>query len=288
MTPRRSWLTLFTAHMDAWGLSLVIATVCLLIHEAVSPDNIVLLLTLGGMCWLAFAVNDYCDAPLDGHDTNKTRRNFFVRHQVPLRLLLVGLGLAVVVIGVGFARFGERGLLLFVLSVAAMWAYSAPPLRLKARPGFDLIMHAAFVQTFPYLACLILIDTPWTLLDGILLAGLALSSLAAQLEQQARDFALDSQSERNFTVVVGRCAAVWLLRAVSLTFVVILFGALLGGVIPLFLLPFGLIALPVVIHRFVRRADQPRSQRLILITLLLAALYVGSMWGAALLDVRHG
>jgi chlorophyll synthase len=262
--------------------------VCLLAHEVVSLDNLALLMTLGAMCWLAFAFNDYCDAPFDAHDASKARRNFFVQQCVPTWMLWGGFGAALAAIGIGFARFGWRGLLLFALSAVATWAYSALPLRLKARPGFDLIMHAAFVQTFPYLACLILIDGSWTPLDVILLAALALSSVAAQLEQQARDFALDSRMERNFTIVVGRCAAVWLLRSVSVVFAALMVAALFGGLIPLFLLPFGLIALPVIIHRFTRRADQPRSQRLILITLLLAALYVGSIWGAALLVVNRG
>jgi 4-hydroxybenzoate polyprenyltransferase len=57
-------------------------------------------------------------------------------------LLLAGLAIA-------FGQFGWIGWLLWVVSCFIAWAYSAPPLRLKMRPGFDLLTHAMFVQTFP-------------------------------------------------------------------------------------------------------------------------------------------
>jgi hypothetical protein len=83
------------------------------------------------------------------------------------------------------------GWLLWLVSGLVAWAYSAPPLRLKMRPGLDLLTHALFVQTFPYVVSLVLIRARWGLLDWVLLAILFLASLTAQLEQQARDFVVD-------------------------------------------------------------------------------------------------
>lgn len=279
----RGLFTLLTNHMDAWGLTLVIGTLCLVIHSAISADRIGLLLVLGVTCWLAFAFNDYCDAPYDAQDEGKRRRNFFVLCPLPRRYLAIG---ALVIVGALFAAYagyGERGLIVFGVSLGALWAYSAPPLRLKSRPGFDLVMHAVFVQTFPYFACLVLIGATWTALDFVMLTVFALSSLAAQLEQQARDFAVDSRTDTNFATAVGLRPTVWLLRAASILFSAVLIAAFATRIIPMHILPFGLIGLPVVAHRFIRRANQPRSQRLVTVAILLALLYMGGIWSVVLL-----
>jgi 1,4-dihydroxy-2-naphthoate octaprenyltransferase len=293
--PQRHWLKLFTSHLDAWLFALLIAAACLWLHAALTLAHLGLLLTLTATCWAAFAFNDYHDAAFDAQDPIKRDRNFFARQCAQgtprscrscRAWARAGGGGTLAILALGYAPFGARGWLVLVVCVAALWAYSAPPVRLKSRPLLDLLMHAVFVQTFPYLACLFLIGASWTVLDRAILAALFLSSLAAQLEQQARDFEVDSRTDRNFATTVGLLPTVWLMRACSALFSALMLLMVVSQTVPLYLLPFGLIALPIVLHRFVRRAAQPRSQRLMMISLLCALAYLGGLWGVAWLRAR--
>jgi 4-hydroxybenzoate polyprenyltransferase len=277
---------LFTCHLDAVLLTLLIAAACLLLHDRLYPSQLGLLGLLATTCWAAFAFNDYCDAPFDAQAEGKGARNFFAVTTISPRLFWGSAAVIAAMLAVSYAQFGTTGWLVWGVSLVAIWAYSAPPLRLKSRPVFDLLMHGTFVQTFPYLTCLLLIGVRWTALDQVLLAAFFLSSLAAQLEQQGRDFDLDSRTDANFTTVVGRRPATLLMRAFSAVCVLLLLTLPLSEPNALVLLPFGVIALPVVLHRFIRRADQPRSQRLMLLGLVMALLYMGGLWGAEWLRGR--
>ena len=272
---KRIFLKLISNHMDAWQVALIAASLPLLIHKAIRPETAVLVAALGVGYWFAFALNDYFDAPYDRLDILKARRNFFV--QVSVKGWAVVLFSAALLAGLAtaFAQFGLMGWLFWGISCLIAWAYSAPPLRLKIRPGLDLITHSLFVQTFPYFVCLILIEARWGLLDWILLTILFLASLAAQLEQQARDFAVDMQAGGTFTTQVG---LIWVLRGLRLATAVCLLIALvavLSGTIPWFLLPFGLIGSPALLHRFWRRPETPRSERLVLLSTTAGFLYTG-------------
>lgn len=261
--------------MDAWQVALIIATLPLLIHGEIRWETAVLALAIGVGYWFAFALNDYFDAPFDALDALKARRNFFVQTAVPGRVvtafsLVLLAGLAVV-----YAQFGWPGWLLWAVSVFIAWAYSAPPLRLKMRPGLDLLTHALFVQTFPYFICLVLIQANWSLLDWVLLAILFLASLTAQLEQQTRDFAVDVWAGGTFTTRVG---LVWVLRGLrGITAVCLLLALVfvLNGTIPWFLLPYGLIGLPALLHRFWRSPETPRSEKLVILSTTFGFLYTG-------------
>jgi chlorophyll synthase len=261
--------------MDAWQVALVIAVLPLLIHEEIRLETAVLALAIGVGYWFAFALNDYFDAPFDRLDHQKAQRNFFV--QRPIKQWVVASFSAVLLVGLAaaFSQFGWAGWLLWVLGCFVAWAYSAPPLRLKMRPGFDLLTHAMFVQTFPYYVCLLLIQASWSLLDWVLLAILFLASLTAQLEQQARDFAVDLQTGSTFATWIGRERIIQGLRWATAVCLLIALAFVLNGTIPWFLLPFGLIGLPALLHRFWRRPEVPRSERLVLLSTTAGFLYTG-------------
>lgn len=276
LAPRkRTYLKLISNHMDAWQVALVIATLPLLIHEAIRWETAVLALAIGVGYWFAFALNDYYDAPFDALDQQKAARNFFV--QLPLsgwKLLLFSVGL-LGLIGFAYAQFGWQGWLFWGLSCFIAWAYSAPPLRLKTRPGLDLLTHALFVQTFPYVVCLVLIQANWGLLDWVLLSILFLASLTAQLEQQARDFAVDAQTGGTFTTKIGRERVIKGLRWATAVCLLVALLAIFNGTIPWFLLPFGLIGLPALLHRFLRGSEESRSERLVILSTTAGFLYTG-------------
>lgn len=269
----RSLLKLFSNHMDAWQVAAVVATLPLLIHDAIRWETAVLVLALGAGYWFAFALNDYFDAPFDQLDGLKAERNFFVQWSVPGWLVAVFSLLLLATVAAAFAPFGAPGWLLWLVSCFVAWAYSAPPLRLKIRPGLDLLTHALFVQTFPYVVCMILVRASWGLLDWVLLAILFLASLTAQLEQQVRDFAVDVQAGGTFTTRLGRGRVVRGLRWVTAVCLLVALVFVLLGTIPWFLLPFGLIGLPALLHRFWRAAEIPRSERLVRLSTTAGFLY---------------
>lgn len=263
-------------HMDAWGTTLIIAALALLIHDALNARSLSLLLALTAGYWLAFALNDYYDAPYDRVDPAKAARNVFVGGGMSRRKGLLGVAGMSVFLFVAFAQFGLRGYLTLVVSLFIMWGYSAPPLRFKSRPGLDLVIHAVFVETFPYFSCLFLIGAAWGRLDYVMLLILFLSSLAAQLEQQIRDFAVDARTGRTFATAVGLQRTRLLLRVVTAALVVVAVVNLLNGTIPLFIAAFGLIALPIIVHRLLHpRSEAPRPEKLVYASAATALFYTG-------------
>ncbi|MCA9921787.1 MAG: UbiA family prenyltransferase [Anaerolineales bacterium] len=272
---RPSFFTLFLNHADAWQVALTIATLVLLIHQRVTFNTMLLLVAVGLGYWLGFAVNDFFDAPIDAQNAQKAMRNFFVGSTIRSETVRLVFGLASLGLFVVFALFGLVGLLFLLLAYLAMWAYSAPPLRLKNRPGYDLLMHVLFVQTFPYVMTLTLIQGKWTGLDAAIVLLLLLASLTAQLEQQARDFEVDQQDGRNFTTLLGYKTAVYVVRGITAVLIGAAFVFVITGVIPWFVLPFGLIGLPALLHRFFRSEETPRSEGLVLFSTTAGLLYTG-------------
>jgi 4-hydroxybenzoate polyprenyltransferase len=274
---------LFLNHVDAWGITLMIGIVALIVHASFKLEWIAVPAILAFCYWLGFAVNDYFDAPFDGTDVAKGQRNFFVqvhftRLQAAIIFGAISLGLAAL-----FAQFGLRGIAIMACGLFAIWAYSAPPLRLKSRPVFDLLMHMAFVQTFPFIACIALLGLQWTLLDTALVSIFMLTSFSAQLEQQIRDYAVDLETDRNFTTTFGAPTSSFLLKLSSGTLIALWVFYVLVGVVPVFLIPFGLLFLPLLIHRFFRDSLAARSEWLGRIMLVAALLYTGYVSTSGLL-----
>lgn len=277
-------MKLLTNHMDAWGLTLIISTVALVIHNSVTIRNFAFVAALTLCYWFGFAINDYFDRTADAQDQHKAARNFFVTHAVPAPLIiLVALALLSAALLI-LAQSGMRGIVIFITGCAAMWAYSAPPLRFKSRAGFDLLMHILFVETFPYLSMLFLLNVTWLPVDYALLIFFGLGSLAAQLEQQVRDYDVDrAAGETNFTIRVGRPLSAGLLRLTTAALIGVVLLSTITGVIPTRFIPFGVICLPIMLHRFWRDTHQPRSERLSYLTLAAAMIYASIVLANAVL-----
>jgi lycopene elongase/hydratase (dihydrobisanhydrobacterioruberin-forming) len=278
----RHLLRLFVNHIDAWGLTFIISCLALALHNALDLKGLSLAAVLSLCYWLGFAVNDYYDAPFDAQDAKKAQRNFFAQANPPRKILVLVFSLISLALIAFFLQFGFNGFIVCLIGMFALWSYSAPPLRLKTRPGFDLLMHMAFVQTFPYGVTLWLLNLEWSMLDRLLMLGFVLSSLAAQLEQQARDYEVDSRTERNFTTQFGLPFTTRLFKLV--TALMIALGAVFfwRGFVPLELLPFALICLPLFAHRLLRGIREPRSEWLVRFTLIAALVYAGVAWGRVL------
>jgi 4-hydroxybenzoate polyprenyltransferase len=193
----------------------VIALLALSLHQALTWRSLPLAGWIVASYWLAYALNDFFDAPHDAAEPAKARGNPFVRFPPDRRRALVAFVLATGALAAGFATLGARGLVGGGFSLLVAWAYSAPPVRLKSRPGLDLLTHSLFVQTYTYFLCLLVIDAEWEPLDFLLLGVNFLASLSGQLAQQVRDFDVDARTDTNFATRVGRRSTAWSLRVVT-------------------------------------------------------------------------
>ena len=283
-------LSLFTNHMDAWITTFGISIGVLVIHRAFSLSALFLVFSLTVGYWLAFAINDYFDADIDQKDSKKRLRNFFSQNRLSPWQAINGFALAAIIIAPGFLQFGWRGFWVALLSVAVMWAYSAPPFRIKTRPGLDLLIHACFVETFPYAMILFLLALPAGRLDYVLIGLGLFASTTAQLEQQIRDVEQDRLEEgQTFTLWLGESNALFLLKLLSALMIIYGFYFFFEGTIPLIVMPIGLFAMPAVLLRFIRQPNQPRPERLIRALILgvmiyalgLATYYLLGLWGRA-------
>lgn len=262
--------------IDAWGVGYIVCALALIIHDVLSMQTFLLMVMITTNYWLGYWLNDYFDAPYDLKDDNKARFNLFLRRPIQRQWIWWIVALTFAVSSIPFLSFGWPGVMILLISYGIMWAYSAPPLRLKSRPGLDLLTHALFIQSWPYAICVWLTRAPWTLLDTIVVAICFLASLNGQLRQQLRDFHLDSQTDKNFATRVGLSGTIITLRVFTLGMIVLSILALLGGNIPWLFLPLGLLGIPKVIHLILLSLRQPTHgfpRRTMYVTMLLALMY---------------
>jgi 4-hydroxybenzoate polyprenyltransferase len=262
--------------IDAWGVTFIVCALALVIHHALTTWTCLLLVAITANYWLGYWLNDYFDAPHDSTDEFKASQNLFVQHPDARKLVLTVIVLTFGLSAVAFLSFGWRGLVILLMNFLVMWMYSAPPLRLKSRPGLDLLTHALFVQTWPYLICLWLIQSSWTQLDGILLGIFFLTSLNGQLNQQIRDFEVDTRTDTNFATRTGLGKTIFILKVSTLAVVLLSLLAINSGYVPWLFVPLGLLAVPKVAHQMSHRRNKSSRifpRHLVYIIMLLALLY---------------
>lgn len=265
---------------DAWGVAVVIAVSCLLLHDQLDVGSLVLAAAISAMYWLGYAVNDYFDAATDALDDQKAQRNLFVLHSEARRLFPAVAWLTLVAIVGVFASRGWLGVALFLAYFVVMWTYSSPPLRLKHVPGLDLVLHAVFAHTYPFVLCVALTDARWTTLDSFVVVVLFLFSLGGQLEQQLRDHHLDARTGGNFTTAVGVGASTALLRVVTIAAVALSVVAIRRAALPIGFAPYAVLVLPTVAFRVGLWRVAVRPLRLTACLVMLALAYCGvlALW----------
>ena len=157
-----------------------------------------------------FASNNYYDRHVDALDERKRKRNPICTGKVTtvevwaLLLSTVVISLAVSLV-FNFLTFLFTACALFVF-----YFYTAEPIRFKRRVGLDVLSHAIFINTFPFLsAMLALWDFHFEAL--FLLFVLVFRSATAQILQEIRDYDVDKKVERNTVIVIGQKTAAWLI-----------------------------------------------------------------------------
>lgn len=261
---------LFTNHMDAWGMTFIVCLMAQIVHDAITLKHMLLTLGLVVGYWFAFGLNDYFDAPFDRLDQEKSAVNFFTHTSFSkTTIAVVSLVIACFLLAL-FAQFGFVGVGVLFLSLFISWAYSAPPLRLKNRPFLDLITHGLFVETFPYAVMLLLMQVSPLVLDWVILAILLCASLAAQLEQQIRDYEVDLLEGENFTIRVGVPTSERLLKGITAVLIIVFWIAIFVGVMPPYLAVYGWIGCIAMLRRFIQ---VKRSESLVNLTAVVGILY---------------
>jgi 4-hydroxybenzoate polyprenyltransferase len=277
MIMKTAWAS--TLHrMDAWGLTLIIGMLAVYIHNAFTVDAAILLATLCFAYYFGYTVNDYFDAPHDALDEQGAHRNFFVSVFVPQRLAIAGFITSCALLLLGFGYFGVSGILLFLLSLFIIWSYSAPPIILKSRPGLDLLTHAVFVQTFPYVVCVLLLDLTWRTTDTYIVVINLLSSASGQLAQQLRDYEVDLKTSSTFTTAFGLALSRQCLAAMSISLAVVILAGFVLGHLPIVLLPVILIAAPVFYLRAKGQGATSRRYATVATSLALAYFVLLLLW----------
>ena len=270
-----SFLRLFQNHSDAWIVTLLIVVIALQGHDALELKSSSILLGLTAGYWLAFGLNDYFDARYDAQEPVKAKRNYFVNASYPLRDCLLMIGFATLAVIPLLVSYGARGVVVIGIGLLIAWSYSAPPLRIKNRPIFDLITHALFVECYPYVATLYMLAVRWHSADYAMVLLTLLASSGAQLEQQARDFSIDqSNGECNFTIQYGFQLNQQLLKGVTVALVgatLFFFGS---GILPWAYFPLPVLGIPIVLRRLARKTWVPRDQRISYLVAVAALIYI--------------
>lgn len=273
--PKGAWHHLLQNHADAWIVTFIIGCGVILLHDTFSLSAVLLVFSLTGGYWLAFALNDYFDQEVDGQDPRKRGRNFFTLTSVTSQKATRGFVIASLIIAPGMLQFGWRGFFASLICVFIMWAYSAPPLRFKSRPGIDLPIHALFVETFPYVLVMYLLNLAWEQQDYVILGLGLMASLTAQLEQQLRDVEIDGvNGEVTFTLWLGVDRALILLKVISVVMVVYGLTFTFLTIIPLWIAPIGLAAVPAVLSRLKRQPGESRPEHLIRPVVYFGIIYI--------------
>lgn len=244
-------------------LGFVLASRRLLPTLAELPNVAVGALVIGPLMWVAvLAVNDAHDLPGDLVNPRKAGTPLTSGRITPLAARRIAAGSGVLAVAVASAVSWVFAVgTLAVLAVG--WAYSAPPLRLKARPGADVAVNAVALGAIGQLAGWAAIRTldgfPWVMAVLGTLVGAAL-----YIPTTLADLRADRTS--GYTTVAVRLGpgrayalgmAAWVMAA-GLSVVL----AAAGEVLPRQMLPLELVMVPLLIiayRRFVRSEQSFRG-----------------------------
>lgn len=241
-------------------LGIVLATKSIVPPVADWPVLALGAVVIGPLVWISvLAVNDAHDLRGDRLNPRKAGSPLVSGRLSPTAALRLSLGAAVLAVGVAAVAAGP----LFALGTAIVllvgWAYSAPPLRLKARPGFDVAVNALAIGAAGQLAGWSLLrplaEFPWpmavlgTLVGAALYVPTTLADLKADRTSGYTTVAVALGPRRAYLLGLVLWLAAGLLSLVM---------SAADVVIPRSMLPmeFVLVPLLVVAYRRLVRAEQ--------------------------------
>ena len=203
----------------AWGVSKKTGFISLIILLALSFTVINLSSAIGAQ------INTYSDHELDSKDARKKRlvEAFNSFGSSKLKGLMVVEFLAALVVVTLFTLALEKPVLLFMwlIGISLGWAYSAPPLRLKARSWLAPISLILVLAVFPVLFAYFAFASNVEPLFLLSLTGLALTVYGVIIPTEIRDYFGDKEMNiETMTVRLG------LLKASLLSIMLLSTGAI--------------------------------------------------------------
>ena len=162
-----------------------------------------------------FALNNYYDADSDRENPRRMHINAIASGKISKQTGIF-LNTAFVIIPLVISMLFKIEVFLFcVLLLVWMWAYSSPPLRLKGRPGLDVIWHFfAFVLLILWGS---LIAGSIDLINWLVAISFGIWSLIAQVWNHISDYSFDKDSgTATFAVWAGLDTAKTALKMIVL------------------------------------------------------------------------
>jgi len=149
-----------------------------------------------------FAINNYYDIDTDKENPRRTNLNAMASGKISKHTGM-WLNLIFIVIPLVLSLFYSREVFVFcALLILWMWLYSAPPLRLKGRPGLDILWHfiafLALVLWGSYLAGSV------SMITMLVAISLGIFGCFAQIDNHIHDYPFDKASRaKTFAVWIG-------------------------------------------------------------------------------------
>jgi 4-hydroxybenzoate polyprenyltransferase len=293
VTARQRWSSLLDSRIGAlvaesrpwfWPVGWVPAYVGTVVaNGSLVPDiarALLALLILGPLVWgIVLIQNDLHDRQTDELNARKATAPLVLGTVTVRELTWLGRVLFIVAIGAGLL-IGP----LYALGVATVlalgWAYSAPPLRLKARPGADVAVNAVVIGVLAPLAGWSLTrppaDFPWLLgLFGLLFAA------AFYLPTTVVDLPADRSA--GVTTFAVRYGPQWTYRVGLALWISALAGALvcarLGVFVPRSSLPYQAAMAPILTAGYALLTRRPSIFRLGCLSMLFGIPTIGFILG---------
>jgi 4-hydroxybenzoate polyprenyltransferase len=168
-----------------------------------------------------FAINNYYDVDTDKENPRRVHLNAIASGAISKHSAIV-LNIIFVIIPLGISVFYNLWVFVFCfLFIFWMWAYSAPPFRLKGRPGLDILWHftafVALVLWGSYLAGSI------TVLTVLVALSFGIFGCIAQVDNHISDYSYDKASgSKTFAVWIGIDKAHTTLKIFIIIYIIVL------------------------------------------------------------------
>ncbi len=150
----------------------------------------------------AYLTNNIFDAEGDRLNPHKAGRNPFAQNLLRPEEGLAAL-LLIVLSSLVFAvrLYGSEGFLVYAAALVIVIFYSAPPLRFKEKPPFDLLSHSLFFGVLPLLIGYYAGEGRATL-NPLLMLAIAIYSIQLELRNEIEDFTADMLASYRTTAVL--------------------------------------------------------------------------------------
>jgi 4-hydroxybenzoate polyprenyltransferase len=152
---------------------------------------------------ILYGVNDIYDYDTDSRNTSRGRLDGATVDPTRARQVWWGVGIATLLLfTIGLVAYGSFGVAFAALMLVASIGYSVPPIRIKNRPGFDVVFSGFMYVAVMYSAGYILIHpTSWPPVEALLLT---LATIAFHALGTLRDYTADvATNNRTFAVAYG-------------------------------------------------------------------------------------